>query len=255
MSTSLERTYRYLRLGVALMVAVIFASVAVAAASVGWLPSISDYYYSPARTSFTGALIAVSLALFALSGRGLERALLDAAALFAPLIALIPTTGPQCLPRCLPSAYEADAANGVATYLIVGALALVTAAALAAFGQISWRALAPTGALAVAVLIALALFWVFARDAVLASGHVVVTVVFFGLFAAVALRGTVTASAFRVPYAVVAGLLVIVLAAYLVFFPRGVLLAEAAALVLFAAFWIVQSIEKWGQPDPSLLPR
>ena len=60
----------------------------------GVLPSVSAYYYSPARDVFVGALIAASLALFALSGRGPSRALLDAAALFAPLIALVPTTPP-----------------------------------------------------------------------------------------------------------------------------------------------------------------
>ena len=90
-STSLQRTYRYLRIGVAGTVVVIFVSVLLAVPAVGWLTSVSDYFYSPARDAFVGALIAASLALLALSGRGLERGLLDAAALFAPLIALVPT--------------------------------------------------------------------------------------------------------------------------------------------------------------------
>ena len=66
-STSLQRTYRYLRIGIAGMVVVIFASVGVAAASVGWLTSLSDYYYTSARTPFVGALIAVGFALLALA--------------------------------------------------------------------------------------------------------------------------------------------------------------------------------------------
>ena len=48
-STSLQRTYRYLRIGIAGTVVVIFVSVGLAAASVGWLTSVSDYFYSPAR--------------------------------------------------------------------------------------------------------------------------------------------------------------------------------------------------------------
>ena len=37
--------------------------------------------------------------------------------------------------------------------------------------------------------------------------------------------------------------------------PHGVpvvLLAEAAALALFFAFWVVQGIEKWDDPDPTI---
>ena len=91
METSLARTYRYVRLGIAATVVVIAIAVAFAFDDVGVLPSISAYYYSPARNSVVGALIAASFGLFALSGRGLERNLLDAAALLAPLIALVPT--------------------------------------------------------------------------------------------------------------------------------------------------------------------
>lgn len=69
LSTSLQRTYRYLRIGVACSAVVIFVAVGVAAASVGWLTSVSDYFYTPARDAFVGALIAVTLALLALSCR------------------------------------------------------------------------------------------------------------------------------------------------------------------------------------------
>lgn len=251
MSTSLQRTYRALRLAVIALVVVIFTSVGLATVSVGWLPSISDYYFSPARTSFTGALIGVSLALLVLSGRGIERALIDAAALFAPLIALIPTTGTHCLPRCAPTAFAADAANGIVTYLIVGAVGIVTVAMLAGWGQVSWAAAAPTGGLAVAVLLTLGLLWTFVPDVVLAHGHVVATVIFFALFAAVAVVHAFRARPFRAAYITVGALLVLVLIAYAAFFPRSVLIAEVAALMLFAAFWILQSIEKWNDPDPS----
>src|ERR1700712_2014601 len=90
--TSLTRTYRYLRIGIGATIVVIFVAVAVVTIDTErFLPSISQYFYTPARSSFTGALVAASIALFALAGRGPERALLNAAAIFAPLIAFVST--------------------------------------------------------------------------------------------------------------------------------------------------------------------
>ncbi|WP_194409382.1 hypothetical protein [Microbacterium cremeum] len=274
-STSLERTYRYLRIGVAGSVVVIFVSAGVAAASVGWLTSVSDYFYTSARDPFVGALIAVSLALLALSGRGAERALLDAAALFAPLIALVPTTvaagsipgvDVTCTGRCFPPAYEADAANGVLTYLVVGALAVAVALLLAALRQVSLAAVRFSLALTVAVLLVVGLTWSLARDAFLQQAHFVATTVFFALFAAVAVRnafprrGAPPPTVFRVLYTAIAIGLAVLLVAYVVLLPQAdgsgipiVLIVEAVALSLFFAFWVVQGVEKWADPDPAIV--
>ena len=274
-STSLERTYRYLRIGIAGTVVAIFVAVAQAVTTYGWLTSVSDYFYTPARNVFVGALIAVSLALFALSGRGAERALLDAAALFAPLIALVPTTlSPDAVPgvvvdcteRCFPLQYEADAANGVSVYLVLGALALLVALVLAALGQVSLAAVWPSLLVAVAVLAATGLTWAFARDAFLQQAHFVATTAFFALFAAVAVRnafprrGPQPTPVFRVLYTVIAVGLVLTLIAYVILLPQAdgsgipiVLIVEAIALALFFSFWVVQGVEKWGDPDPTLL--
>ncbi|SDG33299.1 hypothetical protein [Microbacterium pygmaeum] len=276
-STSLQRTYRYLRISIAATVVAIFVSVAVAAASVGWLTSVSDYFYTPARNVFVGSLIAVSLALFALSGRGLERALLDAAALFAPLIAVVPTTlapgtipgvGLPCQYRCFPPEFEPDAENGVITYVIVGGVAVLVALALVALQQSSFRSVAFSLGLAVAVLAAVGLTWLFARDAFLQQGHFVATVAFFALFAAVAVlnafpRGDAAPppQAIRAWYIAIAALLALVLVVYVALGVLGivtrsgvpvVLLVEAAALCLFCAFWVVQCIEKWNEGDPGI---
>ena len=273
-STSLERTYRYLRIGVAGTVVVIFVAVALAAASVGWLTSVSDYFYTPARNAFVGALIAVALALVALSGRGSERALLDAAALFVPLIALVPTTVvPDSIPgvsvtcehRCFPPAYEADAANGVGTYLVVGGVVVLVALLLAALRQVSLAAVGFSLVITAAVLAAVGLTWAFARDVFLQQGHFVATIAFFALFAAVAVRsafprrGEPPRLVFRVLYAAIAVALALVLVVYVVLLPQAdaygiplILLAEAAALGLFFAFWVVQGIEKWNEVDPAL---
>lgn len=277
-STSLERTYRYLRIGVAGTVVAILLAVAQAATTYGWLTSISDYFYTPARDVFVGALVAASLALFALSGRGVERALFDAAALFAPLIALVPTTlAPGSVPgvlvvcpdveRCFPAQYEADAANGVFVYLVLGGLVLLVALLLAALSQVSLRGVWPSLLIGVVVLAAVALTWSFAHDAFLRYAHFVATVAFFGLFAAAALRnafprkGPMPAPVFRALYIAIAVGLVVLLVAYAVLLSQPgaagipiILITEAAALALFFAFWVVQSVEKWGEPDPTLLP-
>ena len=235
---------------------------------------MSDYYYTSARDAFVGALVAVALALVALSGRGAERFLLDAAAVFAPLIAVVPTTVvPGSIPgvevacdgRCFPSGYEADAATGVTTYLIVGALTVLVALLLVALRQTSLASIAASLVFTVAVLVAVALTWSFARGLFLDQGHFIVTVAFFGLFAAVAIRNAFPRReappppVFRVIYTAIAVGLALLLVLYVVLLPQAdatgvpvVLITEAAALVLFFAFWVVQGIEKWRDPDPRL---
>ena len=274
-STSLERTYRYLRIGLAGTVIAIFVAIAQAATTYGWLTSISDYFYTPARDVFVGALISVSLALFALSGRGSERALLDAAALFAPLIALVPTTlapgvvpgvDVPCTGRCFPPAFEADVANGVVVYLVLGILLLLVALLLGALGQVSLASVWPSLLIAAVVIAVTGLTWAFARDAFLQNAHFIATTAFFALFAAVAVRGAFPrqgpppAPVFRVLYTTIAVGLVLVLVAYVVLLPQAsgsgipiVLIVEAIALALFFVFWVVQGIEKWNDPDPSII--
>jgi hypothetical protein len=274
-STSVQRTYRYLRIAIAGTVVVIFVSVGLAATSVGWLTSVSDYFYTPARNAFVGALIAAAMALVALSGRGAERALLDAAALFAPLIALVPTTlapgsvpgvAVPCADRCFPPEFEADAANGVATYLVIGLLTVLVGVLLAGLRQVSLDTVGFSLVGSAAVLVGVGALWLFARDAFLAQGHFVATIAFFALFATVAVlnafprRGFPPPTVFRVLYVAIAVGLVAVLVVYIVLLPGAdatgvpvVLLAEAAALSLFFAFWVVQGVEKWHEADPSIV--
>ncbi|MFS0734002.1 hypothetical protein ABC304_02955 [Microbacterium sp. 1P10UB] len=275
-STSPERTYRYLRLGVVATVVVIFVAVLVAAGRVGWLTALSDYYYTPARNAFVGALIAVSLALLVLSGRGVDRALLDGAAVFGPLIALVPTTvvpgtipgvDVACASRCLPPEAIEAAADGVITYLIVGALVVLTALILIVRGQVPAAGVRVSLIGSAGVLVVVAVCWLAARDAFLAQGHFVATVVFFALFALVAIRNSFPSRLspprrrYRVAYSLIAGLLLLVLVVYVVSAvgagdaaAPSLLFAESAALALFSAFWLVQTVEKWRQSDPAVLP-
>ena len=92
----LKRTYLFLRFGlvgtgIAILLAVAFTPSGYLVDGEGTLPSISHYYYTPARIVFTGALCAAALAMIAIAGKGVQSYLLDLAAVLAPLIAIIPT--------------------------------------------------------------------------------------------------------------------------------------------------------------------
>jgi hypothetical protein len=275
-STSTQRTHRYLRLAIGGTVVVIAVAILFAVPTAGWLPSISDYFYTPARGAFVGALVAASLALLALSGRWVERALLDAAALFAPLIAVVPSViAPGTVPgvdvscaRCVPDAVVPDVANGVATYLVVlgGVLLLGLVLALRRIVEGAWVSLA-LGAVVLAVVLLVA---VAAPQLLLGWGHFVATVVFFGLIAADAAVNafwrTTSESPprwLRIVYIVIAVVMIVDLVALIgvtiamrdaaaPVFP-WVLLGEAVALLAFVAFWWLQTWQRWDETDPASL--
>jgi len=143
-ATTGHRSHRYLRLSLAVMVLALFVGVGVQVARSGlWLPSISHYFYTPAGGVFVAALVAASLALVVLAGRDLETVFLDIAAVFAPLIALVPTgisaglltritgrddveLGP-CSPNenCVPLESMEAIYTGVITYTVVLACVVV----------------------------------------------------------------------------------------------------------------------------------
>lgn len=283
--TSLSRTYRYVRIGIAATVLVIGLSVAFAVPEVGLLPSISAYYYTPARNGFVGALIAACFGLLALSGRGVERNLLDAAALLAPIIALVPTplypggipgveaTCPAETP-CVPLEVRADVANGLATYLVVGAVLVGVALAIRRAQGLAWRQVAASLVVTVFVLGAVALTWWLAPGALLALGHFAATGLFFLVIAAVAVwnafphaadpRWVQPSRALAVTNIAIAAALVVDIAVLVAFIARGeipdaevppIFVCEFVALGLFGLFWALQSAQKWRDPDPSILAR
>ena len=275
-STSTQRTHRYLRLAIGGAVVVILVSILITVPTVGWLPSISDYFYTPARNAFVGALIAASLALLALSGRGAERAILDAAALFAPLIALVPSViGPASVPgvevtceKCVPTAFQPDVVNGVTTYLVILAGIILLGVALSIFGAVrgAWFSLA-LGAVVFGVVLVVGLA---APELFLGWAHFLATAVFFALIAADAVLNAFwrTTSAtpprwLRIVYIVIAAVLVVDLVALITatiatsnavdeVFP-WILIGEAIALLTFLTFWWLQTWQRWNETDPASL--
>ena len=144
--TAALKTHRYLRLSFVFAVAALFIGVIIASVAGGYVKgSISYYYWTPARNVFVGVLIAASLAMLSLNGRGgaakipLGRrtltlpspsTLLDFAAIFGPLIAIVPTdvkaseqglttfTCEGTEQTCLPKAAFPEVQNAVLTYIL-----------------------------------------------------------------------------------------------------------------------------------------
>ncbi|GAA1995438.1 hypothetical protein [Microbacterium pumilum] len=274
-TTSLQRSYRYLRIAIASTVVVILVAIAVTIPLVGVLPSISHYYYTPARSLFVGALIAASVCFFALSGRGAERALLDVAALLAPLIAIVPTVispgsiagiEASCYGACVPAGYAADVDVGIQTYLIIGFMILILTAVLILTGEVERAGGTLSLAIGVAVLVVVGLGWWLWRAAFLQWAHYVVAICFFGIIAAVAVINGFFPTRSRKPtrwLTIAYGTIAIALALDVVALPvfgslrfghvYGVFIGEVLALVLFLAFWVLQSIQFWDAVDPEAL--
>ncbi len=277
-STSTQRTHRYLRLAIGGTAVVIFVAMLTAVPIVGWLASISEYFYTPARNAFVGALLAASLALLALSGRGAERAILDAAALFAPLIALVPSVvGADSVPgvavpcgTCVPPAFRLDVANGVTTYLVVLAGVLILGILLSFAGQVQGARFSLVfGAVVFAVVLVAGVAF---ADWFLDWAHFLATILFFALIASDAILNAFWRTTsetpptwLRVVYIVIAVVLVIdmivlIIATFVLWDAAGaappwILVGEAIALLAFLAFWWLQTWQRWDEVDPaSLLP-
>jgi hypothetical protein len=94
---ALVLSYRFLRLGLVVATAMLIVSVVFEIGQSGWCvrDSMSAYFYSPARTMFTGGLMAIGLGLIVLQGDGdVEEVALNLAGLWAPMVAIIPSGVP-----------------------------------------------------------------------------------------------------------------------------------------------------------------
>ncbi|QAY58626.1 hypothetical protein ET475_00470 [Microbacterium protaetiae] len=273
-STSTQRTYRYVRLTILGAVFALAVSLIIVVAADGPVTSLSALFYTPGRTVFTGVLFAVALALLALSGHSVEQVLLDVAALFAPLIAVIPTPlgvgdapGVECPGQtpCVPAEYTAGVHNGVITFVVVVIVGAGCALVLGRGQRTMSRGVVIAVAAAVVVALAMLVWLLVWPAALLQTGHLVVTAGFFGLMSAVAVVSAVASvGRWRVIYLVVA----IGMAASLLFLAAvgiarlagadlagqpWILVGEVGLIAFFAAFWIAQTAQKWNEVDPSLL--
>lgn len=281
-STSLQRTYRYLRLSLVGVVVLISTSIAAEMIATGPLGSVSAAYYTAAGAIFVGGIFAVALALLALSGHSYGQVSLDLAAIVAPLIAIVPAPvfagdvpgialdcGSAGEP-CIPPEFVPAVHNGMTALIATAAVGWVTALVVAGVQRTFSRRTVWLLGVSGAIIVAVTLWWQFSTETFLRSGHVVAAASFFAFIAVAALASAIDAgraqrSGYRGAYFAIAGGIIAVLLALIGvivagFFGAGVpdvgglspvFLGEAVALLLFAAFWIVQTVETWNDPDPS----
>ena len=147
------RTYRFLRLGVLAMLALL-------AVSITWhntlgdntlLDSISAYYYTPVQSILVGTLVTLGFAMIVLWGKApAEDGLFNVAGMLAPVVAFVPTrnvdkcdllapSGSQLqiepTPTTLNEACQAAVVNNVGSYFIVLGLMLVVLTVLGWIGR------------------------------------------------------------------------------------------------------------------------
>ncbi len=274
-STSTQRTYRYVRLAIIGAVVLLAVSLITVFVADGPLTSISALAYTSGRSVFVGVLFGVTLALVALSGHSVEQTLLDLAALFAPVIAIVPTTvvtgdAPgllvDCARPCVPVAELAAIGNGMLSLAVVGALGVLTALVLALVQRTMSRGVGFAIGVAAIIVAGLAAWWLAAPGSFTAWGHFVAVAGFFGLMAATSVVAAVSAPPpWRAVYLACAGGILLSLAFLAVVFALRlagaaagevplVLVGEALLVLFFAVFWLAQTVQKWDETNPSILP-
>ena len=276
LDSSAIKTYRYLRLGMVVLVVVLAVSILLERLQVDpgcWQTSISAYYYTPVQAVLVGTLIAIGVALITVKGStSFEDIVLNLAGMFAPVVALVPTSHEG---TCMSVEYiPRDAAplidNNVSALAIGGAvsllLALVTAWLIARrSGPIDSSRLSTidrpsriglaiaTGVVAGGVVW---YFWLPGFDTYAHSTAAIAMFVCIGLAAANSARSQGSTGGrsqrYRQLYwaivaAMVVGAAVILIARRFVDWHHGVLWLEALEIALFAAFWAVQTVELWNE--------
>jgi hypothetical protein len=267
------KTWRYLRLAMIVLVVGLAASVLYEHAQVAsgcWKPSLSAYYWTPVRGVFVGALVAIGVGLIALKGStDWEDNLLNLAGACAPLVAFVPYGSPGSCGSVLSGTAQrnADVANNVVALLTAGGVALLLLGGVSLAGRWNPGAQRFTGAglvgfgITVALYVVTAVTFAVARQHFIAYGHSVAAGAMFAfIYANVWLNAVNLYFADRQRtgrghllnrYTVIgilmtaAGAVTLVLA--LARWRFVVLEIETSLIVLFAAFWALQTAELWDQ--------
>lgn len=262
-------TYRYLRGGMAVMIVLLGA--AVVAERVGadcWQTTISDYYYTSAHAVFIASLCAVGAMLIVYKGsNATEDVLLNFAGTLAFVVAMVPTTRPDllCGPTPLVAVDEAAVRN---VWAVIVALVVSRVA--------SWWMYRRTGTTRERPPLATAATWlqrvvlgvgvvtlVAAPEWFRANAHGVAAVAMFAsIIATVLITAFVTGNQdqtkcpqrrrYQAAYRAIAAAMALALGAAVVLhlvldgFNHAIIVIEAALILLFGAYWLVQTVELWG---------
>ncbi len=268
------KTYRYLRIALASLVVLLFAAVAIEWWATGpacLQPSISAYYYTPVRTVFVGVLVTMGVCLIALKGSTeVEDVLLNFAGMLAPGVAFVPTPeAGECrsVPLVLGDVGASVANNMQALFvagLVVAGAVVVLARSEAADGRLGpWDR---AGIAVTSVVLAGGAVWFYAaRDSFVEHAHAVAAVPMFLALVAVVwvnarhvqrtvAEGTmpVRESRYVAVYRGIAGGMLAALAltvavSLLTGSTSLVFWVEVVLITLFAAFWVVQTVELWSR--------
>lgn len=280
LDNSAVKTYRYLRLGMVVLVVVLGASILLERIEVTpgcWQTSISAYYYTPVRPVLVGVLFAIGFALITVKGSSsFEDIVLNLAGGMAPVVAVVPTSD---VGACMsvpfrPGDPSPFIDNNVRALVIGGlvslALALATAYVVARrrdrLDDLDVKRLdKPTiiGIATAAVLVIGGAIWHLVwPDSFDERAHGIAAItmfVFIGLaIAGNALSPTVSAG-YRIVYSAIVVAMVLSFAVFAAIawfgdWDHWLLAVEATEIGLFAAFWAVQTVELWNEgmrPQPT----
>lgn len=270
------KTYRYLRIGIVGVVLLLGVSVMVEKSKMDcWQTSISAYYYTPVRAIFVGGLMAIGLCLIVIKGSTTwEDAFLNVAGMLAPVVALAPTSDvgncwsiqvsplPKFADGQLAPWVTANIDNNITALLIAGIAGLVVAAIIAMIATRDLFAVAQVGdagtrrgLLAAMVLLLLGGALFLAWDDFDTRAHGYAAILMFVALAAAVIANAIehrrggNAVWFRW-YAAIGALMVV--GGLALGFLGGewhhrILVLEMTEITLFAAFWLVQTAEHWGE--------
>jgi hypothetical protein len=268
------KTYRYLRLAMVALVGLLFTAVLVEWWHTGrscFQTTLSAYYYTPAQAVFVSSLVAIGVLMVVLKGNTeVEDVLLNLAGMLAAVAALVPTPGKG---ECWSTAVNtdntaADVANNIAALLIVAALVLIVMLMVAV--RAGWPGAARLGwSLSVLLVAGFGIWFLVDRTGFLTGAHYVAAIALFLLIGAVVLINAVRyrrqddgGALVGNPYSLIAVLMALAavvfgLAAWLTNWQHAILWLEVSEIVLFAAFWLIQTRELWDdglRPMPAARP-
>ncbi len=273
------QTYRYLRIGLVGAVVLLTASILVEWRDADcWQTSISAYYYTPVRAILVGTLILVGFALIVIKGRNTPIDIaLNFAGMFAPVVAVVPTTSvgechsvdpqladPRNADGTLTAQVIANIDNNVWSLLIIGFIGLGAALAVAMIANDGKLGATPKRARALAIGLAVTLaslivvllafrLWddFYERAHGIAAVGMFVFLAFAVLFNALKVRQLGRMNFFYIYLAI----LVLMIAAGLVLYPLdweyNTLVLEYTEIFLFGVFWGVQTVELWNETAKS----
>ena len=275
------KTYRYLRIALTALVLLLFTSIALEwwGADRCVQPSISAYYFTPVQAVFIGVLVTMGASLLALKGNtDGEDVLMNLAGMLAPGVAFIPTVASGVCGSSAAGEGIADAVANNMPALFVTGVAVGIAALVIARRENRARRTTPDGTtrdeslspqsrrglvLAVAVLGG-GIVWFFVdRDSFIARGHDAAAIpMFLAVIAVVWLNARDVRRAMQqgsmpqdrsryvamyrvVAVSMLAALLATVGLSLLTGSTSLVFWVEVVLLILFAVFWVIQTVELW----------